>query len=147
MASLRDIVGVALEWEGRALDFYLRLAEETNDINVKRLFGNLAGFERKHIEVLSGIDLAGEVEVDVRRGDWVDLAAGLSLGPASDTARLKKAFALALKKEEMAYVRYWELASKLAPGGVRDILFRLASEERYHSSIIRAESMRVMGSA
>ncbi len=142
MASLEDAVEAAVKWEMHARGNYLRWAEESWKPDVETLFRNLAKMEERHIQFLEGLDLGGDIDVQVSGIEWVNLAKDMRAVPSSEDRRLKSIFEFAMDKEEESVNRYITLG-EASTGKVRELFLRLAMEEKHHKTMIRDEYHRL----
>jgi rubrerythrin len=143
MASLAGAVRFALAWEERARDSYLAWGAQTSDISSRQLFMNLAKMESKHVAALSALR-AGDVEVQLSGGEWLDLSNGMTSFPASGDRQLKAIFEFAIAKEAEANARYSGLASQVSDPKVRRFFLKLAQEEEYHRDILTQQFYRIV---
>ena len=131
MESLKDAIVLAVAWEKQARDNYTRWADETTNLNAKKLFMNLAKMEEGHIRSLKSIDLAADIKVSVEGAEWLDLSQELTSFPTSGDRYLNAIFEYAIAKENTSFNRYLRLSSEVPPGKLADIFKRLMNEEEY----------------
>ncbi len=135
-----EILQVAIAHEGRARDFYGRLAGGAGAAAARELFACLAREEEGHIRRLSSLYripafeagweakyLPHLIDLDrLAREDGVD-AAG-----ASDAEAARKGLVIARKAEEHAIEFYGKAAGVVDDGTTRELLAALQAEERVH---------------
>jgi len=143
MESLEEAVRIALSWELEARDNYLRWSKEANEPNVKRLFFNLHRMEEWHVRLLEGLDFKGDAKVSSGTV-WLDLSHGMTSYPTSSDRRLRGVFEYAISKEEASNSRYQRMAEALPAGKTRDFFLALASEEKYHRTLLIEQYTRLL---
>jgi rubrerythrin len=130
----RKIISMAIDREVESYTYYNVVSGKVKDANLKKLFAELAGDEKKHREFLQGL-LAKEpksLKFDATR----DYKVGDSLPTPVLDANMKPVdgLALAIKKELQAMQMYTQLASSSADAEQKRLFTELASMERGHKS-------------
>ena len=134
-SQVSQVLEFAIEKEEAAQRFYLRLAERVSDASTQDTLKFLAGEEAKHKEFLEKY-LKGEIpEGTMRLTEVVDykVLEHLEEEPVgSDSLKPEEAFLLAAKREQAASELYSGLSRLHPDGPVKDLLAKMANEERRH---------------
>lgn len=131
--SINEVLDFAIEQEQKAIDFYSRLAKETNSNDIKNIYLDFVKEEMGHkIKLLNikkeGIFAAGNAE-EVQNLKISDYLVSVKATP---NMSYQDALIVAMKREKSAYLLYKNLA-KMAPNeGLKDIFNNLAFEEANH---------------
>ena len=135
-----NIVECAIKMEEESRIHYEKLAEATSDEDLKRRFKLLAASEQEHHEALIKLKegLASE------KNDFSVLSEGVCVfRPLIDTKNLRKelendsdAYLHVVKEEEESIGLYEKLAEETTNAAVREVVIKLADEERKHLKII-----------
>jgi rubrerythrin len=144
MANLSGALGLALAREREARDNYLRWAGETDNLNARQLFRNLAKMESGHMAALESISLDADPEINLTNAVWLDLSKDMTSFPAAGDRQLRNIFDYALTKEESAAARYEELSLAVEEAALKKLFARLASEEKYHMLLLTEQRTRLL---
>jgi len=136
-----NIFDYAMQMEQDGQSFYERLAENTEAQGLRSIFRWLAGDEQKHYETFrtmkeQGRDLSmvDSTALEETRNVFAQLqASGQTL--ATDAKNLE-AYQFAMKVEADSAQLYQEAAERESDPGRRDVLQRIATEERKHLNIL-----------
>jgi len=135
-----NVFDCAIKMEEEARIYYEKLAAATFDHELKNLFTMLANAELEHHDAL--VEMKGKIgsqkaEFKALQGAAClfkpllakrDLMAGLKEDP--------DAYQQVVKEEEKGVQFYQELANQVKEEGAREILLRIAEEERKHLKIV-----------
>ncbi|UCF10410.1 MAG: ferritin family protein [Candidatus Bipolaricaulota bacterium] len=126
----REILEFAVEKEKGANRFYADWADRAEDEEVRRLFRELAGDERKHADRLENATPDTLLEQPPAPPDF-KISELLPEAKALETMSLADALTLAIRREERAIELYERLRRHSSPQG--EALFAaLADDERRH---------------
>jgi len=128
-----------MELDGKA--FYEKLAEESETDGLKSIFRSLALDEQKHYDVFRQMKEQGAV-MSMIDSEALDGAKNVftrlqeqGVAPESDAKNLE-AYQYAMQVESDSATLYQEAADKEPNQEIRDILLRIAVEERKHFNIV-----------
>lgn len=129
-----------MELDGRA--FYEKLAKETNITGLQTIFSRLAVDEQKHYEIF--LALKGQTQATAMEDTTVLeqarnvfeqlLAQKETLGPVKGDL---EGYRYAMKIEADSFRLYEDAAQKERNEDVKNLLLRIAGEERKHFAIVR----------
>jgi len=139
-----DAIGVAMEAEMDAHNFYSKAAQKTKNHKGRDMFSQLADFEKNHFHHLKALydSLKGEEKWIVysgttfsERGNEVsrDLTIGEEVGSQANDL---DALSMAVKEERKAQKYYHEMAKKTTDTLGRDMFKKLAREEELHERVL-----------
>jgi len=130
---------IQMELDGKA--FYEKLAEESETDGLKSIFRSLALDEQKHYDVFMQMKEQGAV-MSMVDSEALDGAKNVftqlqerGIAPGADAKNLE-AYQYAMQVESDSATLYQEAADKEANQEIKDILLRIAVEERKHLNII-----------
>jgi len=127
-----------MELDGKA--YYEKLASETSDTGLKAIFTSLAADELKHFETIQAIKVGSNWVM--KESDVLSSAKNLFEKLISDktsAAGLKKSldgYQYARKIEADSVTFYEDAASKESNATARQLLLRIAGEEKEHYTIL-----------
>ncbi|MCK9581373.1 MAG: ferritin family protein [Methanoregula sp.] len=132
--NLKKIISTAIDREVEAYTFYRSIADKVKDKNLKALFDELAGEEKKHREFLEGFLTKETSRLKFAAGH--DYKVGDALPSPKLTADLKPldGLVLAIKKELDAMQMYTQLAKASADTETQLLFTQLANMERGHKA-------------
>ncbi|MDD1686427.1 ferritin family protein [Methanoregula sp.] len=130
----KKIISTAIDREVEAYTFYRNVSDKVNDKNLKALFAELAGEEKKHREFLQGFLTKDVSRIKFAAGH--DYKVGDALPTPDLTMNLKPldGLVLAIKKELDAMQMYTQLASAAADMETQLLFTQLANMERGHKA-------------
>jgi len=130
----KKIISLAIDREVEAYTFYKTVADKVKDKNLKDLFIELAGEEKKHREFLQGF-LAKDIS-KIKFSAGHDYKVGDALPSPKLTADLKPldGLVLAIKKELEAMQMYTQLAAAAQDNESQMLFTQLANMERGHKA-------------
>lgn len=130
----KKIISLAIDREVEAYTFYKTVADKVKDKNLKDLFVELAGEEKKHREFLQGF-LAKDIS-KIKFSAGHDYKVGDALPSPKLTADLKPldGLVLAIKKELEAMQMYTQLAAAAQDNESQMLFTQLANMERGHKA-------------
>jgi len=132
--EFKKIISLAIDREVEAYTFYKSVAEKSKNANLKKLFAELAGEEKKHREFLQdflakeGKSLKFDAKVDYKVGDALP-----SPAITPDLTPLE-GLVLAIKKELEAMQMYTRLAAASTDAQQQMLFTGLANMERGHKT-------------
>jgi len=132
--AFKKIISMAIDREVEAYTFYKTVADKVKDANLKKIFAELAGEDKKHREFLQnflakeGKSLKFDTGHDYKVGD------ALPSPPITPDLKPLEGLVLAIKKELEAMQMYTQLAAA-SPDAQQQMLFTgLANMERTHKT-------------
>jgi len=132
--EFKKIISLAIDREVEAYTFYKTVAEKAKDANLKKLFAELAGEEKKHREFLQdflakeGKSLKFDAKVDYKVGD------SLPTPPITPDLKPLEGLVLAIKKELEAMQMYTRLAAASTDAQQQMLFIGLADMEKTHKA-------------
>ena len=135
-----NVFDCAIKMEEEAKLYYEALAAQAEDQELRNLFTMLAAAEQEHKEAL--VQLQGSVDPQMAQFTVLDRAACLFkplLAKREAMAQLKESpdgYQMVVAQEEKGVELYRELAAQTKDAGIRQILLKIADEERRHLSIV-----------
>ncbi len=130
--SVEEVLDFAIKGEQEAVEFYTRLANQTANAAIRRVFEDFAreetGHKKKLLAVKEGKTLqsAGKIVKDMKIADYT---VDFEPNPNID---YQDALLLAMKKEKKAFKLYSDLAAAAENQDVKAVLLSLAQEEAKH---------------
>ncbi len=134
------VLDFAIEVERSGRDFYKKLAESTDRVGLRKIFGMMVKDEQKLLERFRSLKADG-IKGSAGNSATLDRAGNLfnALDPGEVLARLQNdldAYRFILEIEQSLFTLYEEAAERESDRGVRDLLLRIAeAEHREHESI------------
>jgi rubrerythrin len=128
----REVVRFAAEKEVQAYEFYMKAAEMTPYSGAKELFGELAGEEKRHRELLQEIRIEKVLQLrldpvpDLKISDYL---VEEELQPDADYASILR---VAMKMEEHSLHLYNDLRDAAGDEDLRKLFTFLAQQEARH---------------
>lgn len=128
-----------MEMDGKA--YYEQLAAATKIVGLRNIFQSLAGDEKKHYEIFQGLKnqasptMAESTVLETARNIFATLLAEkATAGQARDDL---DGYRHAMKLEAESFRFYEEVAIHTPDPGIKQLLSRIADEERKHFNILR----------
>jgi rubrerythrin len=133
-ADAKKIIATAIDREVEAYTFYKSVADKVKDKNLKELFAELAGEEKKHREFLQAF-LTKDVSA-IKFAAGHDYKVGDALPSPNLTADLKPldGLVLAIRKELEAMQMYTQFANAASDLETQLLFSQLANMERGHKA-------------
>jgi rubrerythrin len=132
--TMSDFIALAITRETEAHDFYRALAGKVEDASARSALEDLAAEEKKHREFLEGYR-AGKLGAEALRLDRVvdyRIAEHLEKPDPRKDMETKDVYLVAAHREQNSCAFYEGLAALHADGGIKEMLLRMANEERRH---------------
>ena len=130
--TINDILDFAIRSEQEAVDFYTRLANQTQSAAIKKVFMEYAEEEVRHKAKLVGIkegntfQMTGEKVRDLKIADYlVDVK-------VTPKMSYEEALIFAMKKEKKAFMLYMKLSEQADDPTLKALFLSLAEEESKH---------------
>ena len=130
--NINDVLDFAIGEEQAAVDFYLKLTEMTNNVQIQKVFHEFAEEEMKHKAKLMEVKVSGATVfgttriVDMKLSDYL-----VDVKPKPDMS-YQEALILAMKKEKAAFKLYTALAERTQQLEMQEMFRHLAMEESKH---------------
>lgn len=137
--DVRQVLALAVEKEEAAGDLYEGMAEESDDPAVKALLGELAAEERKHKELLQGVEPADIPALRPGELRAPRIAAFLQVRPLSPEPRLQDVLAYAIRREQEAEGFYAQMSQRVHRDDLGSLFGSLAAMENRH--MVRLEDL------
>jgi rubrerythrin len=132
------IIDMAIEREEQAFAFYQLLLEKVKDKTAKETLQFLSGEERKHKAFLEKYRKDGYGPEGLRMTDVVDyrIAEYLTAPDIKKNMESKDVYLVASHREFNSYHFYKSLADIHPEGEAKNILLRIANEEKKHKEMV-----------
>lgn len=132
--NLLTLIDTAIQREEDAYAFYMAIHDRVSDAGVKETLQWIAGEEQKHRAFLVKYREGGHGQGDLRLSDVVyyKIAEHQAEPAVSMDMSSSEVYLVAAHRESRSHLFYSELANQHAPGGVRDMLLKMANEELKH---------------
>ena len=133
-SEMLTLIDRAIQREIEACDFYLGLRDKVSDPAARDTLAFLAEEEKRHRAFLEDYK-TGRVGADaLRLAQVVDyrIAEHLEKPDPQKDLESKDVYLVAAHREQSAYLFYSELAALHADGPVKEMLLRMANEEKRH---------------
>jgi len=130
--NINNVLDFAIGEEQAAVDFYLKLADQSKNENIKKAFLEFAEEEMKHKAKLMEVKVDGsavfgtEKVVDMQLSDYL-----VDVKQKPDMS-YEEALILAMKKEKAAFKLYTALADRSVQTQMKEMFQHLAMEEAKH---------------
>jgi rubrerythrin len=132
--AYEKIIGFAIECEIEAEAFYESISARLSNKNLKELFNQFAREERTHQAILKDIFSKPVNEKKFDGSKDYKVAETIEFPSLSDDMKPSDAFAIAMKSEEMAVMRYRILAEGCEDQEQKKVFDNLASMEKEHKN-------------
>jgi rubrerythrin len=132
--KLSNFIGIAIQREIEAYEFYRALGRKVDDISTKETLDLLANEEKRHREFLEAYQ-AGKLGPEaLRLSDVVDykIAEHLEKPDLQKNLESKDVYLVAAHRELNSYNFYAGLAAIHPQGEIKEMLTKMASEEKRH---------------
>jgi rubrerythrin len=130
----KKIISHAINQEIEAFTFYSAISDRAKDVNLKRLFKELAGEETKHKRTLEGYLTKGSEKIHFSESADYKVVDALPTPPLTPDLKPVEGLVIAIKKELEAMQIYTQLAKTSVDPSQKSIFIELASMERGHKS-------------
>jgi len=134
LEEYRKILSMAISREVEAYTFYRGISDKVKDVNLKKLFTELAGEETKHREFLQGLLAKEPKALYFAEAQDYKIAEGLVTPPLSVDMKPLEGLIIAIKKELEAMQMYTQLASRSTEATQKKMFQDLATMERGHKA-------------
>ncbi|MFH1006619.1 MAG: ferritin family protein [Candidatus Latescibacterota bacterium] len=138
-ANIEAILAFAIEKEQETAEFYVWASGLSDRANLRTMFLDLAGEERKHEAMLKGLDprhLQTHLLAPVRDLKISDYLVDVAFSPDMD---YQDALILATKREGRAQQFYLDLATHTDESALKNLFAVLAQEEARHKLRLETE--------
>lgn len=131
---LSDFIDIAIQREIEAYEFYRGLQDKVQDKTAKDALDLLAGEEKKHRAFLEDYQAGKLGQEALRLTQVVDykIAEHLEKPDLQKNLESKDVYLVAAHREQNSYSFYTGLAAIHPDGAVKDMLLRMANEEKRH---------------
>ena len=132
--EFKKIISHAIVQEVEAFTFYSTVSNKAKDVNLKRLFKDLAEDEAKHKLTLEGYLTKDPGKIRFSVSQDYKVVDALPTPPLTPDLKPVDGLVIAIKKELEAMQMYTQLANASADVTQKNIFLELASMERGHKS-------------
>lgn len=132
--EFKKIISHAISQEVEAVTFYSAVSDRAKDVNIKRLFKDLAREEEKHKRTLEGYLAKGSEKIHFSESADYKVVDALPTPPLTPDLKPVDGLVIAIKKELEAMQMYTQLANASKDEAQKNIFLELASMERGHKS-------------
>jgi rubrerythrin len=130
----KKIMSLAIDREVESYTFYRSVHDKVKDPALKKIFGELAGEEKLHREVLEGFLTKGVSMMKFAPGSDYKVVDALPVPKLSVDMKPIDGLVLAIRKELEAMQMYTQFSSQSADVGQQLLFSQLANMERGHKS-------------
>lgn len=131
-SNIEEVLDFAIGRELEASEFYIYLAEQMSEANVRGVFLGFAQEELGHKAKLEAVK-RGDLSIwDQEEPPGLDIADYVEDVEISPEMSYVDALVVAMKKEKAAYRLYIDLAAEAPAAELTDMFLALASEEAKH---------------
>jgi rubrerythrin len=130
--EMKKIISTAIDREVESYTFYRTIADKVKDKNLKTLFDELAGEEKKHREFLQGFLTKDISKLKFATGHDYKVGDALPSPKLSVDLKPLDGLVLAIRKELEAMQMYTQLANAAGDVEVQLLFTQLANMERSH---------------
>ncbi len=130
----KQIISDAIDDEVEAYTYYKNVSKRANDPALRNLFGELAGEEKKHRELLQQFLTKDIADFHFQASKDYKVADTLQTPKLTDDLTPKDGIVIAIKKEQAAMDQYTELATLSTDAEQERLFAELASMERGHKA-------------
>jgi rubrerythrin len=144
LSTSRDIIAYAVEREEAAAREYGRLASIAKSPGLAKTLLDLQIEEKRHKELLEGIDPRHIQGLDVQTVEDLHLSDALIAEPLDPGMSFQNVLIFAAKKEAAAAALYDALAARTGDAGLKRIFEFLREQEKGHKRKIEIEYERLV---
>ncbi|MEN6467920.1 MAG: ferritin family protein [Smithella sp.] len=130
----KKIITHAISQEAEAFTYYSAVSEKAKDINLKKLFKDLADDEAKHQRTLEGYLTKGSEKIHFSESRDYKVVDALPTPALTPELKPVDGLVIAIKKELEAMQMYTQLANVSTDEAQKNIFLELATMERGHKS-------------
>jgi rubrerythrin len=130
--NINEILDFAIVLEQEAVEFYTRLAANSQTADMRLVFESFASEEMNHKAKLMEIKLTGIFTLSVDKVADLKMADYIVSEEARPDMTYPEALSIAMKKEKAAFKLYTRLSQKAPTKPLREIFAALAVEESRH---------------
>ncbi len=133
-----DIFEFAMQMELDGAKLYRELAEKSQDAGVKAILGQMAEDEDKHYAILKSMSEAAEPEMAETSvlTDAINIFAGITKDDLDLSGEQVDVYRRAAEIEAKSEAFYVEKAGEVDNAAQRELLLRLADEEKRHKHLL-----------
>jgi rubrerythrin len=131
-SSTDDVVQFAIETEEKSMAFYQKCADRTKNSGIKKFFQDMVQEERKHRDLLKGLDSDRLGEIKLEKVEDLHISEYMVDVHFREDLTYQEALRLAMKKEEKAHAFYVSWQNKCMHEKTEKLFEILAQEEMKH---------------
>ena len=129
--SVEEILDYAIGREAEAHELFVKLAAMVESPETCRIFEKLAGEELEHKAKLKAVK-AGELDLEPDEVSSLGVADSVEETEPHAKMDYRELLVLGMKKEDLSYRLYTELAAKAQQEELKEMFLKLAREEAEH---------------
>lgn len=129
-----QIIKTAIDREVESYTFYKSVSDKVKDKNLKKMFDELAGDEKKHQETLKNLMAKDAKQIHFSASKDYKVSDTLASPPLSPDIKPLDGLVLAIRKELDAMQMYSRLAETAADAAEKTLFTELANMERGHKA-------------
>ena len=130
--TYQRILEDAIAGENEAQEFYLAIAEKTENSFLKDMFLTFSKEEKKHAAILKKFQDKPAETMNFTKVPDFHVAETMETPPLTIDMKPQDAIALAMKKEQAAMEHYTQLADACTDSDQKNVFLELAAMEREH---------------
>jgi len=130
----KKIITHAISQEAEAFTYYSAVSEKAKDINLKKLFKDLADDEAKHQRTLEGYLTKGSEKIHFSESRDYKVVDALPTPALTPELKPVDGLVISIKNELEAMQMYTQLANASTDAAQKDVFLQLAAMERGHKS-------------
>jgi len=137
--SVEEVLDYAIAREQQAVEFYTRLATIAPGKQLQEVMRGYAREEQRHKDKLlavkegGALDNANERPLDLKMADYL-----VDVEETPDMT-YQDALIIAMKREQVAFLLYTDMAEKVEDTGLKSLFESLAREEAAHKNYFESE--------
>ena len=132
--EFKKIISSAIDCEDESYAFYSTVSDKAKDKNLKNMFNELAGDEKKHRLALEAFLTRSPENMHFSKSKDYKVVDALPTPPLTADLKPLEGLVIAIKKELEAMQMYTRLANASTDETQKNIFVELASMERGHKS-------------
>ncbi len=130
--NFNEVITFAIRKEAEAYNLYTTYGQKVKDPAAKTMFAELAQQEKKHREILEGVDKKDVGEYQMKKIPDLKISDFIDDQTFSSDMDFASALRLAIKREEAAFKMYHHMAEGTGDAELKKLFSVLAQEESKH---------------
>ena len=129
-----ELIKKAIQREQEAFDLYSKAASMVKQIEVKKIFKDLAEQELGHKKILSNLNLNDLEAIKPSKLSDSNLTAIIEVAKLSENFSIQDALLFSIKREDESYRFYKEFANLAEDSKLKNVFENLAKMEMHHKT-------------